>query len=166
MRNLFTRIMLVASLLLAPAFVSAQTAATVTGVVTDASGAVLPGASVVLSNPTTGVQYKDTTNSAGSYHFADVPPGPHYVMTFSHSGFASYSVKDVYVNVANSRTQDAKLTAGTSETIEVSAAGESATINTEDASVGNNFQVDQLNDLPVQSRTSPTCMVPRLDGLD
>jgi hypothetical protein len=157
MRNLFTRIILVATLLMAPALVTAQTAATVTGVVTDASGAALPGSEVVLSNPTTGVQYKDTTNSAGSYHFADVPPGPHYVMTFSHSGFVSFSVKDVYVNVANSRTQNAKLNVGTSETIEVSAAAQ--TINTEDASIGNNFQVDQLNDLPVQSRTSPTALL-------
>jgi len=166
MRNLFTKFMLAASLLLLlPAMLTAQTSATVTGVVTDASGAILPDTEVVLSNPTTGVQYKDTTNSAGSYHFADVPPGPHYVMTFSHAGFASYSVKDVYVNVANSRTQNAKLTAGSSETIEVSAAGEGVTINTEDASVGNNFQVEQLNELPVQNRTNPAALLTLQPGV-
>jgi len=160
MRTLFTKFLLVASLLFLflPAL-TAQTSATVTGVVTDASGAILPDTEVVLSNPTTGVQYKDTTNSAGSYHFADVPPGPHYVMTFSHAGFASYSVKDVYVNVANSRTQNAKLSPGTQQTIEVSASGEGVTINTEDASIGNNFQVEQMNDLPVANRNSPGALI-------
>lgn len=166
MRTLFTKFMLAASLLLLfPAALRAQTSATVTGEVTDASGAALPDAEVVITNPTTGAEFKVKTNSAGSYHFADVPPGPHYVMTFSHAGFASYSVKDVYVNVANSRTQNAKLTAGTSETIEVSAAGEGVTINTEDASIGNNFQVEQLNELPVQNRNSPSALLSLQPGV-
>ena len=159
MRNLFITFTALAVLLMTPMVANAQTAATVTGEVTDASGAALPDTDVALTNPTTGTELKVKTNSAGTYRFGEVPPGPHYIMTFSHPGFASYSIKDVYVNVANSRTQNAKLTAGTSETIEVSASGEGVTINTEDASIGNNFQVDQMNDLPVANRNSPAALI-------
>ncbi len=166
MRTLFTKFMLAAGLLLVfPALLTAQTAATVTGEVTDSSGAVLPGTVVVLSNPSTGVEYKATTNSAGSYHFGEIPPGPGYTLTFTHDGFSSYAVKNVYVNVANSRTQNAKLAPGANETVEVNAAGQGVTLNTEDATIGNNFQVEQLNDLPVQSRTSPAILFTLQPGI-
>src|SRR5579875_321572 len=66
----------------------AQDQSAMTGVVTDASGAVVPDATVVLSNPHTGVSLTQTTDSKGSYRFANVPPGPGYLATFSHDGFA------------------------------------------------------------------------------
>src|SRR6185312_14736869 len=166
MRTLFTKFVLaVALLLVLPTALTAQTAATVTGVVTDASGAVLPDTAVVLTNPSTGVEYKATTNSAGSYHFGEIPPGPGYTMTFTHDGFSAFTVNNVYVNVANSRTQNAKLNAGANETVEVNAAGQGVTLNTEDATIGNNFQVEQLNDLPVQSRTSPAILFTLQPGI-
>jgi Carboxypeptidase regulatory-like domain len=138
---------------------------TVTGVVFDASGAVLPGTHVVLINRSTNAEFKTETNASGSYRFSDIPPGPGYEMTFSHDGFAAYKVKDVYVNVANSRTQNAKLSAGSNVVVEVNADGQGVTINTEDATIGNNFQVEQLNDLPVQSRTSPAVLFTLQPGI-
>ena len=165
MRNLLRRITIAGLLLLSPGLVIAQTSSTVTGVVSDPSGAILPGSQVVLSNPGKGLEFKTTTNSAGSYHFADIPPGPGYQMVFSHEGFSPYTVTNVYVNVANSRTQNAKLSPGSNVTVEVTAAGEGVTLNTEDATVGNNFQVQKLNDLPVQSRTSPSALFTLQPGI-
>ena len=167
MRALFARSILFLSLvLLTFAGASAQNAvSTVTGVVSDASGAVLPGSQVLLTNPATNASFKAETNSAGSYRFAEVPPGPGYQMTFTHDGFATYTVKDVYVNVANSRTQNARLSPGSSITLEVTAEGQGVTINTEDATIGNNFQVEQLNELPVQSRTSPAVLFTLQPGI-
>ncbi len=78
----------------------AQTMATVTGLVTDSQGAVMPGVTVVLSNPSTGVSYQVTTNSVGSYRVPNVPPGPGYTIEFTYQGFSPYQVKDLYVNVA------------------------------------------------------------------
>ncbi|MEK6396591.1 MAG: carboxypeptidase-like regulatory domain-containing protein [Terriglobus sp.] len=144
-----------AAVLSAPTLGFAQSvSATVTGVVTDASGAILPDTSVELSNPTTGISFKVKTNSAGSYRFPDVPPGPNYVLTIVHDGFATTSIKSIYVNVANVRTENVQMKAGNNVEVEVQASGRDATLNTEDASLGINYQVKVLNDLPIQDRTT------------
>lgn len=129
-----------------------------TGVVTDVSGALLPNTSVLLSNPRTNLSFTQTTDSKGSYRFTNVPPGQGYVATFSHDGFASTEVKNVDLEVGTTRTQDAKLQAGAAQTVEVSATGATETINTTDASVGNNISPQTLNELPVQVRDSPSAL--------
>ena len=55
-----------------------QAASGMTGVVTDPSGAVIPGVMVTLSNTTTGAKYTTTTNSVGVYEFVNIPPGQGY----------------------------------------------------------------------------------------
>ena len=158
MPSRFTRILLpLAAVLALPTAGYTQTVtATVTGVVTDSTGAVLPDTAVELTNPTTNVTFKAKTNSAGSYRFGDVPPGPNYVLNISHAGFASVSVKGVYLNVANVRTQNVTLNAGSDIQVDVQASGTSETLNTEDGSVGINYQVQKLNDLPIQDRSTPS----------
>lgn len=135
-----------------------QTSATVTGVVTDPSGSVLADATVTVTNPSTGAQYQTTTNSAGSYRLANVPPGPGYTIEISHSGFSSFKVANVYVNVANVVSRNATLTPGTQVEVSVNAAGQGVTLNTEDATLGNNLQVEKLDELPIQDRTSPAVL--------
>ncbi|MGH9587520.1 MAG: carboxypeptidase regulatory-like domain-containing protein [Acidobacteriaceae bacterium] len=136
--------------------VHAQTGfGTVTGVVTDSTGAVIPGVTVVLTNPSKGTKVTAVTNSAGSYRIANVPPGPDYELVFSHEGFSDFLVHRIYVNVANVDTENARLTPGTHVEITVNAGEAGATLNTEDATIGNNFQISKLDDLPVQSRLSP-----------
>ncbi len=144
----------------------AQTTSSVTGIVTDSSGAVIPGASVVLSNPSTSVRFAVKTDSAGSYRVSNVPPGPGYSVTVSAGGFASFQVNNLYVNVANSRTQNARLNAGAANVeVSVSADAQGVTLNTTDASIGNNFQVSKLDDLPVQNRTSPAALFTLQPGI-
>ncbi len=129
-----------------------------TGVVADVSGALLPDTTVVLSNPHTGVSFTQTTDSKGSYRFTGVPPGQGYQASFSHDGFATTQVKNLDLEVGTARTQDAKLQAGAAQTIEVSASGATETINTSNASVGNNISPSTLNELPVQVRDSPSAL--------
>lgn len=157
MRNRFLQVLLPLTAVLAvPPSVYAQTVtATITGLVTDASGALLPDTVVELSNPGTGLSLKVKANSAGSYRFADVPPGPNYVLTFTHEGFSATAVKSLYLDVANVRTQNVKLNAGSNVEIEVQAGGQNVTINTEDGSIGINYQVRKLDELPIQDRTTP-----------
>jgi len=143
----------------------AQATATVTGVVTDPTGLVLVDSTVTLSNPSTGTQYTGKTNSAGSYRITDVPPGPGYTLVISHAGFTNYRVDNVYVNVANVTTHNATLSPGEHVEISVSAEGQGATINTEDATIGNNIQVDKLNDLPVQNRLTPAVLFTLQPGI-
>ncbi|GAA3746857.1 carboxypeptidase-like regulatory domain-containing protein [Terriglobus aquaticus] len=154
-RSLRTLLPLAAVVALVNTGFAQTTTATMTGVVTDATGAVVPDALVELTNPTTNVSFKATTNSAGSYRFSEVPPGPNYVLNVSHPGFAPLSVKGLYLNIANVRTQNATLNVGSDVQVDVQASGTSSTINTEDGSVGINYQVQKLNDLPIQDRSTP-----------
>src|SRR5580704_1373140 len=94
----------------APKLLFAQDVSSMTGVVTDSSGAVVPDTVVTLTNKATGVKYTQTTNSTGSYRFENVPPGPGYDANFKRAGFADLDVNNIYLTVATTRTQNATLT--------------------------------------------------------
>jgi hypothetical protein len=135
-------------------FAAAQDSASMTGVVADSSGAVIPGTLVVLSNSATGVTFSQTTDKRGSYRFLNVPPNPGYTATFKHDGFSEARVSDLTLNVSMTRTQNMTLVPGSVETVQVSAGGAEVSLNSTDASIGNNMSIDELNDLPVYDRTA------------
>ncbi len=153
-------------LLLGVSSLHAQNMASITGIVTDPTGAVIPGVNVRLENPSTSVSYAAITNSVGSYAIANVRPGPGYEITFDRDGFKALVITGIYLNVDDTRTQNAKLLIGeTSQTVQVSAETETITLNTTDATVGNNFEVQELNDLPVQNRDSPSALFYQQPGV-
>jgi Carboxypeptidase regulatory-like domain len=136
-----------------------------TGIVQDATGAAVSGATVTLTNKTTGLSFSQTTNAEGSYTFSSVPPGAGYEAVFTRPGFAATDIKNIYLTVATTRTQNATLTAGANEAVEVTASNSEVTINTTDASIGNTFDVKLLNDLPVQQRNDPTALFTSQPGV-
>ena len=69
---------------------SAGNSGTVSGTVTDASGAVIPGATVIIENPVSGLTRTATTDAAGAYQFTNLPFNP-YHLTVKRDGFASQS---------------------------------------------------------------------------
>lgn len=93
--------------------IHAQTAATATvvGTVTDPSGGVVAGASVMLVEPSTGVTRSTLTNDSGQYTFVTVPPGT-YRLTVSAPGFRQASVERVKLEVAKAYTVDVQLEVG------------------------------------------------------
>jgi hypothetical protein len=145
---------LLAGTLLAPSAIQAQDSSSMTGVVTDATDAAIPGAVVTLTNQTTGLRFTETTDSTGTYHFLNVPPGPGYAETITHAGFAEEAITDIYLTVGNTRTQNAKLIAGAVAEVNVSASHSEVTLDTTDAAISSNVDVASLNRLPVQDRTS------------
>ncbi len=96
MRNWIVRLALVALLVSAPALLLAQSASSLTGVVTDTSGAVVPGVTVTLSNKLTGTSFKQTTKSNGEYIFSNVPAADGYTAVFSRDGFATVTVDHLF----------------------------------------------------------------------
>ncbi|MDP9050781.1 MAG: TonB-dependent receptor [Acidobacteriota bacterium] len=132
----------------------AQDNASITGVVTDATGAVVPGTAVTLTNPSRGLTFSATTNNSGSYRFPNVPPADAYVETFSHSGFSSVTIQNIILAVGITQTQDARLSAGSNVTVEITAKNNLVTLNTTDASIGSNFDPEIINDLPIANRNS------------
>jgi hypothetical protein len=145
---------LLAGIFIAPTALKAQDSSSMTGVVTDATGAIIPGANVLVTNKLTGVSYTQVTNKQGSYYFANIAPNEGYTVVFSHEGFASFKVENLSLSVGTTRTQDARLGAGATQEVEVSAANQQVTLDTTDAQIGNNMDVQDLNQLPVYDRTA------------
>jgi hypothetical protein len=144
----------------------AQQAASITGIVTDSTGAVIPGATVLLENPSTSVHYTGITSEVGSYTITNVRPGPGYTLTVTREGFKPVEITGIYMNVAASRTQSVQLKVGpTSQSVQVTADTETVTLNTTDATVGNNFEVQFLNELPIQNRDSPAALFTQQPGV-
>jgi hypothetical protein len=99
--------------------VSGQTVSSITGTVTDSSGAVVPDANVSVTNDSTGVKKTAASNSAGSFTITDLLPGTHTVEV-TKPGFQSSVLKGIGVEVAHAATVNVLLQTGsTSQTIEV-----------------------------------------------
>jgi hypothetical protein len=166
MRNLMYKIFPLLVVVLFSVQLGAQDLASLTGVVTDSSGAVIGGANVTLSNDAISVSYNAVTNGIGSYTFANVAPGPAYKISVAAPGFKTAVITGIYLNVTSTRSQNVKLAVGGAlQTVEVSAAAENVTLNTTDATVGNNFQVEEMNDLPVEERSTPRALFYQQPGV-
>ena len=157
----FTKITAVALTLLFLATVAlGQGASGVTGTVTDANGAALPGVTVTLLDTKTSRDQTTTTNDNGAYTFTNVQPGAGYRLTFSIPGFQTYVLNEVNLGTASTATHNAQLTAGqVAETVEVVSTSGDATLNTTDASIGNIIGPRQLTQLPIQIRGTPAALI-------
>lgn len=153
-------LLLISLLLGLSSYVSAQEVASLTGVVTDASGAVVTGADVKLVDTKTNTRYETHTNGSGSYTFAQLLPGPAYTLTVSMNGFQTSTVSGIYVSVSSTHTQNVQLGVGNAAvTVEVNAQGENVTLNTTDTTVGNTFDMQLVHELPVSVRDNPTALL-------
>jgi len=140
-----------------PSQLAAQDVASLTGVVTDASGAVVVDAVVKLVDTKTNSSYETKSNAAGAYTFNNLPPGPGYKVTVTKEGFDKVLISNLYLAVNTTHTQNAQLTIGkTTETVEVSALGSAVSLNTTDSTIGNSFDMNMVHGLPVQARDNPT----------
>jgi len=159
MRKLIIRVFPLLFVVLASAYLHAQDVASITGTVTDPTGAVIPGVTVTLENTLTGYKYTTVTNSLGSYTFNEIKPGPGYKIEFMRDGFKPTAITGIYLNVDATRTQSVRMEIGTTtQVVEVSASSQAVTLDTTDATVGNNFQVQFLNELPVENRDNPSAL--------
>jgi len=77
-RQAISGLLVLAAVLMISSHSNAQHVASITGVVTDQTGAVIPAVSVTLENPQTGITYKTVTREEASYTFSQIKPGPGY----------------------------------------------------------------------------------------
>src|SRR4051812_3224447 len=82
--------------------------ATITGTVTDASGGILPGAQVVVTEQQTGISNTTKTTEAGAYTVPYLPAGT-YTLTIQASGFADYKLTGVNMSTGQTLRSDAQL---------------------------------------------------------
>lgn len=143
-----------------PLLVAGQAASGVTGVVTDSTGALIPGANVTIFDTKTSAERTTTTNDQGTYIFNNVQAGEGFRLTFTVDGFQTYVINNVSLGIGKVETQNAKLTIGqVGETVEVVSTSGDATLNTSDASIGNVIGRRQLRELPIQIRGSPAALI-------
>jgi Carboxypeptidase regulatory-like domain len=124
--------------------------ANIQGTVADSSGAVVPQASVTLTDEATHVSRKTTSDSAGVYVFPGVTVGK-YDLTVTAPGFSTYSQVGIVLEVGSSIAINPSLTVGTTETkIEVQAEG--LRLQTEDPTFKQTIDQQAVTEMPLNGR--------------
>ncbi len=130
--------------------VFAQTASTsLRGLVKDPSGALVPGATIALSDNATGRAQQTTTNSSGAYIFPVLPPA-HYLVTVTSAGFAPQN-RTVELLVNQPATLDFQLSLNV-DTVTVDVSSMAASLNLTDATIGNAVGNATIQALPMEGR--------------
>jgi len=128
---------------------SAGNAGTVVGTVTDATGAIVPGATVSIENPVSGYSRVTTTDSSGHYQFTNLPLNPYHLVV-SLTGFAS-STQDVQVRSFVPITVKTALMIGATSTV-VNVTGSDLVEN--DSTFHTDVDRGLFDKLPLESQSS------------
>ncbi len=123
---------------------------TITGTITDPSGAVIPHASVIVTNTQTGIITKAETNSAGIFSAPGLQFG-NYVVTATASSFQKTTTKPFVLNVGATVRVDLKLSVAVA-TENVTVTGTATTVDTTNATAGTTLDRTQIRNLPTNGR--------------
>ena len=122
----------------------------ISGVVTDQTGAIVPGVELKATNQATGLAYATTSSTAGEFAFADLPLGI-YAVVASHGGFSTVSVNDVRVSAGSTYNLPVRMQlAQVSATVEVSAAA--LVLDTTETTLNTTIATQTVQDLPLDGR--------------
>jgi len=144
-------VLLAAFLSAEPAWAQTANTGLVFGTVTDPGGAVVPDAKTQLTNVATNDTKEVMTNAAGQFTFPGVAPGK-YKVTITKTGFATFVVANLVVDVNKSYTVDVKMEIRSgNEIVEVSASAQ-VELETADAVVGGVIGGEMLSRLPTLNR--------------
>src|SRR6202162_5740451 len=125
--------------------------ASISGTVTDPSGAVIAGATVTATNLDTGVVTTLTTNAQGFYSFQSLPLG-NYTIGVQQSGFKRYEQTGLVLDVNSALTIDVQLQVGaTTEKVEVSSTA--LHVDTESTQMGEVITGKTMTDVPLVTRS-------------
>jgi hypothetical protein len=141
-----------------------QVTSSLSGTVTDTSGAVLPGADVVAKHDDTGTTFTAVTNERGDFSIPAMPIG-RYTVTVSLQGFKQVALSDIRLNTAGPGTIAVKLEVGAvAETVTVKSGTE--IVQTQATVLGATLTSEQITKLPLVTRDSLWGAVPSLAGVD
>lgn len=133
-----------------PAALAQLTTADIVGTVTDATGAVIPNASVTLLNLDTHDQRTATANGSGDYQFALLPVG-HYSVTIKAPGFKTSTTPNLAVEAGDRARSDVRMQlGGQTETVTVEA--QTPLLQADSATVSSTVTAQAVQDLPLNGR--------------
>ena len=147
------RVMAVFTIVTLAISLSAQTGtSTIRGTVTDQQGRVLPDATVTLTHLATNAVRTTKTTDTGAFVFDLITPAD-YRLQVEAKGFKKKAVDSVKALIGKQTETNVQLEVGAStEVVEVQASAQEAVINTQDATLGNNFVSAQITQLPLEAR--------------
>lgn len=136
--------------------INAQSGTTgISGVISDQNGAAVAGATVRLTNPDTGFNRTVTTDSDGKYSFPTILPAT-YRLEIEAGNFKKTIKSSIQALVDSPISVDIALEPGdVSAVVDVTSNTIESIVNTQDATLGNNFVPQQITQLPVDSRNIP-----------
>ncbi len=142
---------MVMALLLFPGTLRAVVTASISGTVTDSSGAAVAGATVVVTNVATGVTATQHTNGQGYYSFQELALGT-YTVDIQLTGFKAYRQTGVVLDVNDSRVIDVSLQIGQA-TEKVEVASDALHVETVNTQMGEVIGGKEMTDVPLVSRS-------------
>ena len=152
--QMFRRLLLVVTLLVLPfcslRLIAQNATAQVSGVVSDASGAVVSTAAVQIKNTDTNSVRTAVTNDRGQYSFPNLPVGP-YSLQVKKDGYTTFLQSGIVLQVNTNPTINVTLTVG-SVTQQVEVSVNSAMVETQNATVSQVINPQQVVDLPLNGR--------------
>lgn len=140
--------------LVMPSLLLAQDTTSLGGRVTDSTGAFIPGAGVKLTLVTTGVSRLNTTGSSGEYQFSQLAPG-RYTLEVTAQGFGSVEKTNMDLLVSQPATVNVVLTAASVQQEVTVTSNVQPVLNISDATLGNAFDGNQIESLPLSQRNVP-----------
>ncbi len=147
--RLFTLLVVVVGLA-APRIALGQFSSAIEGTVTDSTGAIIPGAKVILTNEATGVASDSVSNSAGYFRFPALGPGK-YKVTASLDGFATVSLEHIDLTAMAVRNASVKLPAASVST-EVNVDAAPSAVDTDEAQISSVTTALEVAELPIEGR--------------
>jgi len=150
MKSLLTRSLLLA-FTLSPAFLLGQDTASITGTVTDPTGAAVTNAQVTITSTEHGVTRTATANGSGDYLFAALPIGK-YDLTVTAKGFKRYQAKGIVLDVGQKARDDVKLEVG-AEATQITVEGTNvAQVETQSSDLSGTVTGAQISQLALNGR--------------
>ena len=151
--NVSVRLLLLATTIAVTSYAQTASTATVVGTVTDAAGAVIPGAKIRIVNVDTQFASETVASTEGGYRVAYLAPG-NYRLTVEAAGFKTHVQEGIYVRAAETPRIDVGLEVGSlSENVTVTAAA--PLLQTETAASGTTYQGETICAFPC--RRSARC---------
>ena len=145
-------LVVVLTLLASPVWGQGASTSTISGTVVDASGAVLPGATISAKHLATGVVTAGATNSQGAFTLPSLPSGT-YEVTITMDGFKTFLAKNVVLTAVQGASIAAKLeVGGIAETVTVASSSE--IIQTQSTTISSTINTNQITKLPLTSRSA------------
>jgi hypothetical protein len=153
MRNLCSKfffVLVVLALVGLPVFGQSTAAGSLTGTVTDPTGAVVPGASVVVKNDATGQEFTAKTNDEGMFNISSLGSGV-YTASISVKGFKQAKVTAIKILAGTPASFNVALEVGSQDQT-VTIVGSAELLQTQTATVGTTLTGRQITDIPTASR--------------